>query len=102
MKYCQSNEPDMTTWTTANTKPLFDASVVEDVIVLEYMQQIDHGEYMHSSTYIGLRRYDVSSSGTEEQKEVYVNDRGGDMFKDMTESLTRTGHSHSCQILRKI
>jgi hypothetical protein len=45
--------------------------------VLEYMRQIDHGEYMDSLTYIVVCHYNSSNFGNEEHKEFYVYDRDG-------------------------
>jgi hypothetical protein len=58
-------------------------STIEDVILLEYIWQIDYGEHIDSSTYIGLCHNNASSFITDEHKQVYVSDQDGDMFKDM-------------------
>jgi hypothetical protein len=58
-------------------------SAIEDVILLEYMRQIDHGENTDSSTYIDICHCNVSRFGTEEHREIYGNGRDRDIFKDM-------------------
>jgi hypothetical protein len=63
-------------------------SAIEDVILLEYKWQIDHGEHTDSSTYIDVCRYNVSCFGTEEHKEVYVNEMDCDMLKDMGRNIS--------------
>jgi hypothetical protein len=40
-----------TDWTAANTIPVLMKSAVDDVISLEYMQQVDHGENSYPLTY---------------------------------------------------
>jgi hypothetical protein len=72
-----------TDWTAANATLHLMQSAIEDVILLEYMRQIDHGEHMDSLTYIDIWRCNVSCFGTEEHSEVYGNGRDGDLFKDM-------------------
>jgi hypothetical protein len=58
-------------------------SAIEDVLMLEYMRQIDHGDHTDSSTYIDICHCNVSCFGTEEHSEVYGNGRDGDLIKDM-------------------
>jgi hypothetical protein len=78
---------------------------VEDVILLEYMRHIDHGEHIDSSTYRNPCHYNFSSFITEEHKQVYVM-MGmvtcSRIREETIQSLIRKGHSHSCLLLMKI
>jgi hypothetical protein len=54
-------------------------SSIEDVILLEYIWQSDHGEH---TTYIYIC-LNVSCFGIEKHSELYGNGRDGDIIKDM-------------------